>query len=214
MGTLSNSTATNHLLQRAVNQDQQALPVLLERHGERLRQMIRLRLDRRLRGRVTSSTVLREVYRDAAARLGEYLANRSTPFFLWLRRLTGERIQILHQQHLGSQARTAGQEISLHRGALPEASAASIAGQLLGQRGLSSSAQTTMQVRLQDALNSMDPMDREILSLCNFEDLSNDEAAAVLGIDPAAASHRYVRALKRLKEVLNGIPGFFEGPPR
>jgi RNA polymerase sigma-70 factor (ECF subfamily) len=146
--------------------------------------------------------------------MGEYLADRATPFFLWLRRLTGERIQALHRQHLGPQARAAGQEISLYRGALPEANAASIAGQLLGQRAFSQAAQATMQIRLQDALNGMDPMDREILSLCNFEELSNDEAAAALGVDPATASHRYVRALKRLKEILNGIPGFFDSQSR
>jgi RNA polymerase sigma-70 factor (ECF subfamily) len=214
MDAVCNSTVTNQLLERAVNRDQQALPVLLARHGERLRQMIRLRLDRRLRARFTSSTVLQQVAREAALRMDEYLANRSPSFFLWLRQLTGERIQALHQQHLGDAAPTAGQEVALYRGALPEANAASIAGRLLGQRAFSPSAQATMQIRLQDALNSMDPTDREILSLCNFEDLSNNEAAVVLGLDPGTTSHRYLRALKRLKEILNGIPGFFDGPQK
>jgi RNA polymerase sigma-70 factor (ECF subfamily) len=214
MDAVCNSTVTNQLLERAVHRDQQALPVLLARHGERLRQMIRLRLDRRLRARFTSSTVLQQVAREAALRMDEYLANRSPSFFLWLRQIAGGCIQALHQQHLGAAAPTAGQEVSLYRGALPEANAASIAGQLLGQRALGPSAQATMQIRVQDALNSMDPTDREILSLCNFEDLSNNEAAAVLGLDPATASHRYLRALKRLKEILNGIPGFFDGPQK
>jgi RNA polymerase sigma-70 factor (ECF subfamily) len=53
----------------------------------------------------------------------------------------------------------------------------------------------------------MDALDREVLVLRLFEHLSNDEAALVLGVKKATASQRYVRALKRLKEVLSAIPG-------
>jgi RNA polymerase sigma-70 factor (ECF subfamily) len=67
-----------------------------------------------------------------------------------------------------------------------------------------------MLLRLQDALNRLDPLDREILALCHFEELRDEEVAAVLHIDKAVATLRYVKALKRLKEVLNSIPGFFD----
>ena len=108
--------------------------------------------------------------------------------------------------------RDAGQEVSLYRGALTQASSESLAAQLLGK--LTSPTQAAiraeLQIKLQEALNSMDPMDREILTLRHFEELSNNETAAVLGIQKAAASNRYVRALKRLKQILRGIPGFLE----
>jgi RNA polymerase sigma-70 factor (ECF subfamily) len=107
--------------------------------------------------------------------------------------------------------RDAGQEVSLHRGALPQASSVSLAQQLLA--GLTSPSQAAiraeMQLKLQDALNSMDPIDREVLVLRHFEELNNIETAAVLGIEPAAASKRHLRAIRRLKTILDQVPGFF-----
>ena len=156
--------------------------------------------------------MLQEAYLDFAKRLPEYLADQKVPFFLWLRGLAGQRLVDLHRTHLGAQMRDAGQEVSLYRGALPAASSVSLANQLLGR--LTSPTQAAvraeMQVRLQEALNAMEPLDREILVLRHFEELSNNETAEVLGIQSAAASKRYMRALVRLKEILTAIPGFFE----
>ncbi len=66
-------------------------------------------------------------------------------------------------------------------------------------------------LRLQEALNALDPTDREVLSLRHFEELTAAEAAQVLGITEAAAAKRYLRALKRLKEILAALPGGKEG---
>jgi RNA polymerase sigma-70 factor (ECF subfamily) len=44
---------------------------------------------------------------------------------------------------------------------------------------------------------------------CHFEELSNVEAAAVLGTEPAAASKRSIGAMRRLKVTLDAVPGFF-----
>jgi RNA polymerase sigma-70 factor (ECF subfamily) len=99
--------------------DVEALTALFVQHRERLRQMVRLRLDRRLLGRVDPSDVLQEAYLDIAARADEYLANPAMPPFLWLRFLTAQRLAMLHRQHLGAQARDAGREVSLYRGAIP-----------------------------------------------------------------------------------------------
>src|SRR5438552_6296531 len=107
-----NSSQTNRLLQRVCSQDGQALDDLFGLHRERLRKMVRLRLDRRLRGQYTSSAVLQQIYTDAGRRIGEYLADPAQLVFLWLRRLTGERILALHRQHLGSHFH-AGAELSL-----------------------------------------------------------------------------------------------------
>ena len=198
------------LLGRAGAGDSEALGKLFARYRDRLRQMVRLRLDRRLQGRLDPSDVLQEAYVDFAKRLPEYLRNRPGPFYLWLRFLTGQRLIDLHRQHLGAKMRDAGQEVSLYRGALPQASSVSLAAQLLGR--LTSASQAAIraetQIRVQEALNSMDALDREVLTLRHFEMLNNEETAQVLGIKKTAASNRYVRALKRLKALLAGIPGF------
>lgn len=188
--------------------DVDALIALFVRHRERLRRMVRLRLDRRLLGRVDPSDVLQEAYLDVAQRADEYLSGPTMPPFLWLRFLTAQRLMALHRRHLGAQLRDAGREISLYRGAFPQATSVSIAHQLLGR--LTSASQAVMraelQARLQVLLNGMDPIDREVLALRHFEELSNAETAAVLGLQKAAASNRYIRALRRLKELLNTLP--------
>jgi len=175
--------------------------------------MVRLRLDRRLQGRLDPSDVLQEAYLDFARRLPDYVQKPDMPFYLWLRFLTGQRLIDLHRQHLGAQMRNAGQEVSLYRGALPQASSASLAAQLLGRLTSASRAaiRAETQIRVQEALNRMDAVDREVLALRHFELLTNDETAEVLGIKKSAASNRYIRALRRLKEILGGLPGESDG---
>jgi RNA polymerase sigma-70 factor, ECF subfamily len=204
------STATRDLLRRVGGGDAQASAQLFARFRPRLRQIVRLRLDRRLQGRLDPSDVLQETYLDFARRVPEYVRNPSMPFFLWLRFLAGQKLIDLHRQHLGAQMRDAGQEVSLYRGALPQASSLSLAAQLMGRLTSASQAaiRAELQTRVQETLNSMDPMDREVLTLRHFEMLSNDETAAVLDISKTAASNRYIRALKRLKDMLTGLPGF------
>jgi RNA polymerase sigma-70 factor (ECF subfamily) len=200
------------LMARAAAGDQDALAQVFAQHRERLRQMVRLRLDRRLQGRLDPSDVLQEAYLDFSRRLPEYAREQTMPFYLWLRFLTGQRLIDLHRQHLGTKMRDAGQEVSLYRGALPHASSVSLAAQLLGRLTSASRAaiRAETQIHIQEALNSMDPLDREVLTLRHFEVLSNEETAAVLGIKKSAASNRYIRALKRLKEILARVPGFDE----
>ncbi len=134
------------------------------------------------------------------------------PVFLWLRWITGQRLVTLHRRHLGSKVRDAGLEISLRHGALPQATSGSLAAMLLGRLTSPTRAalRAELQLRVQDALNAMEPIDREILTLRHFEELNNNETAEVLGISKTAASNRYIRALKRLKDALAGIPGFLD----
>jgi RNA polymerase sigma-70 factor (ECF subfamily) len=171
--------------------------------------MVALRLDRRLQGRVAPSDVIQDACLDAARRLPEYRNNPTMPFFLWLRLLVSQRLVDEHRKHLGAAARDAGREISLYRGALPETSSAALAAHLLGRLTTPSRAaiRAERKIRLQEALNSLDPIDREVLALRHFEELSNGETAAVLGLDKSAASKRYARALIRLKEILAALPG-------
>jgi RNA polymerase sigma-70 factor (ECF subfamily) len=201
---------TEVLLGRAAAGDAPALAELFERHRSRLEQMIRLRLDRRLQGRLDPADVLQEAYLEFARRFAEYAAHPTLPFYLWLRLLTGQKLAALHRHHLGAKMRNAGLEVSLHHGDLPRASSASLAELLMGRLTTASRAaiRAETQVRVQEALNSMDPIDREILVLRHFEMLSNEEAAQVLGLKRQAASNRHARALKRLKEILAQLPGF------
>jgi RNA polymerase sigma-70 factor (ECF subfamily) len=199
-------------LLRQSNGDPQALGQVWQRYRERLRRLVRLRMDRRLQGRIGASDVLQEAFVDFANRVEEYVRQPDMPFFLWLRFLTGQRLQLLHRHHLGAQIRDAGREVSLHRGAMPQATSVSLAAQLLGRFTSVTQAvqRAEMQLILQEAINGMDPIDREIVALRHFEELSNEETAQVLGIKPSAASTRHVRALKRLREVLQKTPGFFD----
>ncbi len=198
------------LLQRAAGGDEQAAHELFARHRDRLKRMVHLRLSRRLQGRVDDSDVLQETYLDVARRLPEYTADPKLPFYLWLRHMTGLKLAEIHRRHLGTQLRDADREVTLHRGGLPEADSVSLAAHLLGQLTTPSQAAIRAETRLmvQEALNSMDPVDREVLALKHFEQLSTSEMAEVLGMSKAGAGSRYLRAIKRLKDVLSKIPGF------
>jgi RNA polymerase sigma-70 factor (ECF subfamily) len=123
-----------------------------------------------------------------------------------------QRLLALHRFHLGAEKRNVAQEMSLHRGPMPAASSVSLASRLLGKFTSASqkAIRAELRVRLQETLNRLDPIDREVLALRHFEELSNNETAEVLGLSKAAASNRYVRALKRLKDALAETPGFFE----
>src|SRR5262249_5802499 len=202
----------SELLRRAGAGDTAALGELVEGHRRRLRRMVRLRLDPRLQGRVDASDVLQEAFLEAAQRLAEYLRNPRMPFFLWLRFLTGQRLLAIRRRHLGTEARDAAREISLHQGAMPEASSACLAAQLMGKltAPLQAVLRAEMKVRLQEAFNSLEPLDREGLALRHFDQLKNNETAEVLGITPSGASSRYLRPLKNLKAVLGRMPGLFE----
>src|SRR4051794_24056097 len=202
------------LLSRALAGDVRAFAALFDGQHGRLRRLVRLRLDRRLSGRVDTDDVLQDAYLEARKRLPDYARDpQAMPFHLWLRLVTGQKLTDLHRFRLGAQARDAGMEISLHRGAFPQASSVALAAQLLGKITSASRAAIRAEHKLilQEALNGMDPIDREVLTLRHFEHLSNDEAALVLGLTKKAASNRYVRALRRLKEVLSSIPGMNEG---
>jgi RNA polymerase sigma-70 factor (ECF subfamily) len=205
----SDSDETYQLLQRAAQGDRQQWGALLEKYRKRLRRMIALRLDQRLQARIDASDVIQEAYLAASARLAEYVERPTMPFFMWLRFLTGQRLLELHRYHLGTQMRDADREISLYRGALPMTSSAALAAQLLGHdtRPSEAAIRAERRIRIQEALNRMDPLDREVLALRHFEQLNNGETASVLGLQEEAASKRYIRALKKLKGILAQGPG-------
>jgi RNA polymerase sigma-70 factor (ECF subfamily) len=141
--------------------------------------------------------------------LADYLKNPTIPFYLWLRLVTSQKLVLLHRNHLGTKARDVRRQISLDRGALPAASSVAMASKLVGREPTPSEAvgEVEQRRRLQEALDRMNPLDREVLALRHFEQLTNAETAQVLGLEPSAASKRYVRALERLKGILFAMPG-------
>jgi RNA polymerase sigma-70 factor, ECF subfamily len=208
---LLESADPDELLARAADGDDIAITELFSRYRRRLKQMVRLRLHRLLQGRVDDSDILQDAFLEASKRLPDYLAKRPLPFFLWLRQITGEKMIDVHRRHLGAKMRAAGQEISLHRGPMPAASSLSLAAQLMGR--LTSPSQAVIKaetrLRVQEVLNGMDPVDREILALRHFEQLKNVEVAETLGMNESSTSSRYLRALKHLKDELSQFPGLF-----
>ena len=199
-------------LKSASEGNEQKLTELLSKYRGRLRHMVSLRLDRRLQGRVDPSDVIQEAFLEASLRLENYLTDPSMPFYLWLRFITAQKLNVLHRRHLGTLQRDARRDVSIYDGRLPEVSSAVLAAQLVGRQSTPSkpAQRSEQKLRLQQALDDMEPIDREILVLRNFEELSNSDCAQLLSISPTAANNRYVRALRRLGRILASMPGGIE----
>jgi RNA polymerase sigma-70 factor (ECF subfamily) len=207
--TVENSSETGRLQLRAAGGDQESWGELLIRHEDRLRRMVAFRLDHRLQGRIDPLDVVQEAFLEASEHRAEFFQNPSITFLLWMRGIVGNKLRELHRHHLGTQMRDAGREVSLYRGTMPEASSAALAAHLLGHvtRPSEAAIRAEAKIRLQEAVNTLDPIDREVLVLRHFEQLTPGETAQVLGIKEKAAGMRYLRALKRLKDFLTSLPG-------
>src|SRR5438309_5223736 len=146
--------------------------------------MISRLMDQHLQGRIDPEDILQETYLEAATHLAQYLQQPTVPFFFWLRGIAGNVLLALHRQHLGTKMRDAGREVALYRGTLPEASSATLAAQLLGRdtRPSEAAIRAERKILLQQALNSLEPLDREVLALRHFEHLSTAEVAQTLGV--------------------------------
>ena len=124
---------TDDLLERLRGGDRQALTDLFQRYRDRLRRMVELRMDARLQGRLDASDVLQDAFLDAATQFDASLGESSLPVFLWLRCVVSRRLSIYHRRHLGAKMRDVGQEVSLYRDPLPQATSAALASMLLGR---------------------------------------------------------------------------------
>ena len=207
--------AGSGLMPRAAAGDIGAWGALLTEQEQRLCRMVSFRMDPRLRGRVDAADVVQEAYVEAAAHRADFFAKTAPafPVFLWLRGIIANKLLEVHRHHLGTRMRDAGREVNLVGGPSPDATSVAIVAQLSGHgTGPGTAvARAEVKARVQAALNAMDPIDREVLALRHFEQLDNAEAARVLGIQQRAAAKRYVRALKRLKDVLAAMPDGLTG---
>jgi hypothetical protein len=102
------------LIDRLRTGDNQALAELFDQYRDRLRRMVDLRMDPRLRARLDVSDVLQEAYMELAGDLDAYRADLKLPPLLWMRLHVGRRLTTLRRRHLGGRLRDAGLEISLN----------------------------------------------------------------------------------------------------
>ena len=204
---------TVRLFERLQAGDKRVLGELFQRHRDRLRRMVELRMDARLYGRIESSDVLQDGFLDVAKRVDSYLIDPKLPVFLWLRLVISDRLASYHRHHLGTALRDAGREVSLYRDPLPQASSAALAAMLMGRLTSPSNAAIRAEqiLQIQEAVNLLEPLDREVVALRHFEQLNRAETATVLGISEEAGAKRYIRALKKLKSILAAMPGGLEG---
>jgi RNA polymerase sigma-70 factor (ECF subfamily) len=200
---ISNSTETQKLLDRAQQGDAAAVEQLLAQHRELVRRMIDLRLDPAIAARVDASDVVQDVLLEASRRLDSYLANPVMPFHLWLRHIAKDHLIDAHRRHR-AQRRGVDRERPMVPAALAGKSSVELAGQLMDPERTPASAaiQHEMERRLHQAIAQLDEDDREVILMRHFEQLSNQEVAAGLGLTEAAASMRYLRAMRRLRERL------------
>ena len=194
----------DRLLEQAKQGDEQARQRLLALHREPVRRMISLRLDPAIAARLDASDVVQDVLLEASRRLDDYLRNPAMPFPLWLRHIARDHIIDAHRRHRQAQRRGVDRERPAVPAAFADRSSLDLAAQFLDQELTPASAaiQHEMQRRLHAAIAALDEDDREIVLMRHFEQLSNQEVAAVLGLTEAAASMRYLRALRRLRALL------------
>jgi RNA polymerase sigma-70 factor (ECF subfamily) len=202
--TTDHNSETDRLLESAARGDALARQELLMRYRQRLRNMIRLRMDRRLAARVDPSDLVQETLVEAVQKLSEYLRHRPLPFYPWLRQLACERLIDLHRRHIQAKKRSVRRE---EPPPLPDESAEQLADQLVARSNSPSSRmrRSELRTRMRVALAHLPEHDRELLVLRHLEQLSTPEIAAILGISEGAFYTRHVRALERLRTLLGDL---------
>ncbi len=195
---------TEELMRVARGGDEEAANRLLGRHREALRRMVDLRLDRKIRRRVDASDIVQDVLVEANRRLQDYLNDPVMPFHLWLRQIARDRLIDAHRRHRVSAKRTVDREQAMVAPSRPGRSTVNLEAQLR-DGALTPAAAATMrelQQHFQEAIQQLGEQDREIVLMRHFEQLSNQETAQALGLSEPAASMRYLRAMRRLRELL------------
>ncbi len=209
------SSETQQLLQQAQEGDRQAIEGLLARHREALVRLVALRLDRAIARRVDASDIVQDVLVEANRRLDDYLRDRKMPFHLWLRQIAQDRMIDAHRRHRGAARRSIDREQPLAAPEMSDRSALDLAA-MLHDRELTPAAAATrreLQERFRAAIDLLDDTDREVILMRHFEELTNQEVAQSLELSEPAAGMRYLRAIRRLRQVLDQADGSGGGGP-
>jgi RNA polymerase sigma-70 factor (ECF subfamily) len=199
-------------IDRAVQGDERALAELFSHYHSRLQRIAAFRLHPKLRSRVDADDIMQEAYLNAAQRLGRILHDSPQSFFIWLRMILSQTLIDVHRRHLGAQMRDASREAVKWTSTEGESTSYSLTHHLVGH--LTSPSQAALRHELADridaALADMSELDREVLAMRHFEELSNIEIAHALEITEQAAAMRYIRALGRIRDILVSVPGLLE----
>lgn len=173
-------------------------------HRPRLWQIIHFRLSDKIRGRVDPDDVVQEVFLESEKRLRHYVEGDFPSLFLWLRLVLGQTLSKIHRSHLGTESRTVLREANAAHSGIWGNTSLCLSQRFIAH--LTSPSQVAVKGELigevRRALDNMSEMDQEVLALRHFEELTNQEVAIELDIQPKAASIRYMRALERLRGVL------------
>ena len=187
---------------------EEALARFFDMVRERLKRIVNFRLDYRLNGRISESDVIQDTYVRAAQRIDSYLEKPTMPFFVWLRLEVQQQLIDIHRHHFGAEKRDIRKEIPMVKPKANQTSLALAAHLVAQMTSVSQIFEKAEQIAaVEKSLDEMNELDREVIALRHFEELSNIETAEVLGIQPAAASKRYLRALKRLREIMDLVKG-------
>jgi RNA polymerase sigma-70 factor, ECF subfamily len=203
----------DQLLVRAAAGDGAAWGALLTAHQERLARMVAFRMDPRLRGRIDAADIVQDAFVEASEHREDYFRAPTVPLFLWLRGVVSNKLLEVHRHHLGTRMRDVKRDQPLESPPQWDDTTAALCAYLIGHLTSPSVAAERIEVRkrLTEALEKMEATDREVLTLRHFEQLTNAEAAQVVGIQERAAAKRYLRALERLKAILSELPGGLTG---
>ena len=195
---------TQELLMGVKAGDDDAVNGLLDRHREAVRRLVQMRLDRKIRQRVGVSDVVQDVLISAHRRLQDYLKSPAMPFHLWIRQITKDRIIDAHRRHRVSAKRSVDREQPAHVPANMDHSSLAIANQLVDGEitPMAAATQRELASRVEQTITELPEQDRDILLMRHYEFLSNQEVAEALGLSQPAASMRYLRAIRRMRELL------------
>ena len=205
MTTNHHQDDTDQLLRLAAAGDTSAATRLLDRHRDRLRNLIALRLDTRLSARVDPSDVIQEALVDANAQLTRFANERPLPFYPWLRQVALSRLAQVHRFHLHTQRRAVDREVD-------KLETMDNSGAELARHFASNLPSPSQQARenekrrsLDDAIRKLRPTDREVLVLRYVEQLSASDAAAVMRMTPNTFAQRHLRAVRRLRTLVDSL---------
>jgi len=196
---LHDSHETGRLLEKAAAGDLTAFDALFARNREPLRQLIELRLDRKLKRRVDPSDVIQETHVAALRRFDDFLARRPMAFRLWLEKTARERLVKLRRRHRLAQRRSVNREARL-----PEHTSLALAQRLCARPAnpRDELARRDLLEKVREGLARLAETDREILLMRYLEHRNNQEIAQILDMKSDAVSRRHGRALLKLAKLL------------
>ena len=196
---------TGELLREAREGNADAIGNLLDRHRDSLRRMIQMRMDQKLARRIDVSDIIQDVLIEANRRLKDYLENPAMPFHLWIRQIAKDRMIDAHRRHRVSAKRSIDREQPMFSPAGADHSTIELAVQLCDPALTPAAAATQKEIAAQIELpvGELDDNDRDIILMRHYEMMSNQDIAQALDLTEPAASMRYLRALRRLRTIID-----------